>query len=58
MGAFHKVPVYLDQDINVLELKKIEKVQAYLKVLYAQGPRAILRSLSTDMEAPVAPPHL
>jgi len=58
MGAFHQVPVYLDKDIKVLELKKIEKVQAYLKVLYAQGPREILTSLSAYMAGPVAPPHL
>jgi hypothetical protein len=53
MGAFHHVPVHLDKDIDVLELKKIEKVQAYLKILYSEGPREILAALSAYMVSPI-----
>ena len=53
MGAFHRVPVYFDKDIEVLELKKIEKVQAYLKIFYSEGPREILAALSAYMILPI-----
>ena len=52
MGAFHHVPVYLDKDIEIVELKKTDKVQAYLKILYSGGPREVLAALSTYMVSP------
>ncbi len=58
MGAFHSVPCYLDKDINVLELKKIEKVRAYLNVVYTDGPREILESLSAYMVSSIKPSSL
>jgi len=53
MGAFHSVPSYLDKDINVLELKKIEQVRAYFNMVYADGPQEILASLSAYMISPI-----
>jgi hypothetical protein len=58
MGALHHVPVYLDKDIEVVELKKIEKVQAYFKTLYSEGPREILAALSAYMVSPIKPSPL
>lgn len=58
MGAFHSVPCYLDKDINVLELKKIQKVRDYLKIVYTDGPREILESLSAYMVSPIKPSSL
>ena len=53
MGAFHSVPCYLAHDINVLELKKIKKVRDYLNIVYTDGPREILATLSAYMISPV-----
>ena len=53
MGAFHHVPDYLDKDIKILELKSIQKIQAYLAILYTQGPLEMLESLSAYMVSPM-----
>ncbi|HKI48317.1 MAG TPA: hypothetical protein VKA69_03260 [Desulfobacteria bacterium] len=53
MGAYHHVPVSLDKDIEIVELKKIDKVQAYLKILYSEGPREVLAALSAYMVSPI-----
>ena len=55
MGAFHSVPDYLDKRINVLELKKIKWVRNYLNMLYTDGPREMLASLSAHLISPIKP---
>lgn len=55
MGAFHSVPMYLEKEIHVVELKKIEAVQRYLNIMYANGPQIILESLSAAMVSPIEP---
>ena len=55
MGAFHQVKSYLEDDIDVLELKEIEKVRDYFKTLYTTGSREKQAILSDYMVSHISP---
>ncbi len=53
MGAYHHVRPYLADDIEIIEIKNIKKVQDYFKTLNARGPVEKFEKLAAYMITPV-----
>ena len=52
MGAFHEVIQYLPDDIQILEVKNVEKVKNYFKSLIADHDKGMLEELAAYMTSP------
>ena len=55
IGAFHHVRPYLDPDIRVKEIKRIEKVKAYYRCFLAGLETDEFQTLARYMTAPIPP---
>ena len=58
MGAFHRVIRYLPDDVEILEVKNIQKVRDYFKFLISNHDEETFEKLAAYMASPVNPAWL